>query len=222
MSKMLSWTFFASGNFLMIFGSWTRMFSTLSQLSSAVQWMMQNTFVSCAMNFHETTLDEAWNLQKFSQTTGGGGAAVTTDWGFSAKVIFRWSVKKWSPIVFQRTIWPIISLGIFSHCTCNSVRKGYQHDVMIVVAQYALPELDQLTATAPEDGDWRFTGQPKLCQVMTTVYFCSTLNPFEKHAKMTSIDVDLNHGSDIKDIWDVFSHSSSLCQGSSQPSYNVT
>ena len=80
---------------------------------------------------------------------------------------------------------------------------------MIVVAQYALPELDQLTATAPEDGDWRFTGQPKLCQVMTTVYFCSTLNPFEKHAKMTSIDVDLSHGSDIKDIWDVFSHSSS-------------
>ena len=81
--------------------------------------------------------------------------------------------------------------------------------MMIVVAQYALPELDQLAATAPADGDRRFTGQPKLCQVMTTVYFCSTLNPFEKHAKMTSIDVDLNHGSDIKDIWDVFSHSSS-------------
>ena len=84
-----------------------------------------------------------------------------------------------------------------------------QHDVMIVVAQYALPELDQLATAAPADGDGRFTGQSKLRQVMTTVYFCSTLNPFEKHAKMTSIDVDLNHGSDIKDIWDVFSYSSS-------------
>ena len=40
---------------------------------------------------------------------------------------------------------------------------------MIVVAQYALPELDQLAATAPADGDRRFTGQPKLRQVMTTV-----------------------------------------------------
>ena len=94
--------------------------------------------------------------------------------------------------------------------------------MMIVVAQYALPELDQLATAAPADGDRRFTGQPKLRQVMTNVYFYSTLNPFEKYAKMTSIDVDLSHGSDIKDIWDVFSHSSSLCQGSSQPSYNVT
>ena len=77
---------------------------------------------------------------------------------------------------------------------------------MIVVAQYALPELDQLAAAAPADGDRRFTGQPKLRQVMTTVNFRSTLNPY---AKMTSIDVDLSHGSDIKDIRDVFSHSSS-------------
>ena len=123
MSKMLSWTFFASGNFLMIFGSWTRMFSTLSQLSSAVQWMMQNTFVSCAMNFHETTLDEAWNLQKFSQTTGGGGAAVTTDWGFSAKVIFRWSVKKWS---FAKNNLTHYQLGNIFSLNFNSVRKGYQ------------------------------------------------------------------------------------------------
>ena len=126
-------------------------------------------FFSCAMNFHETTLDQVWNSQKFSQTTGGGGAAVTTDWRFSAKVIFRWSVKN-EVNVFQRIIWPITSLGIFSHCTyLNSVRKGYQHDVMIVVAQYALPELDQLAAAAPADGDGRFTGQPKLRQVMTTV-----------------------------------------------------
>ena len=65
--------------------------------------------------------------------------------------------------------------------TFNSVRKGYQHDVMIVVAQYALPELDQLAAAAPADGDRRFTGQPKLRQVMTTVNFRSTLNPFEKY-----------------------------------------
>ena len=76
--------------------------------------------------------------------------------------------------------------------------------MMIVVAQYALPELDQLATAAPADGDRRFTGQPKLRQVMTNV--CH----------------DLSHGSDIKDIWDVFSHSSSLCQGSSQPSNNVT
>ena len=132
--------------------------------------MYDDTFVSCAMSFHETTSNQVWNSQKFSQTTGDWGTAVTTDWRFSAKVIFRWSVKKWSPIVLQRVIWSIISLGIFSHRTYpNSVRKGYQHDVMIFVAQYALPELDQLAAAAPADGDRRFTGQPKLRQVMTTV-----------------------------------------------------
>ena len=71
---------------------------------------------------------------------------------------------------------------------------------MIVVAQYALPELDQLAAAAPADGDRRFTGQPKLRQVMTTVNFRSgCIQPFI-----------------------LASGAFSLCQGSSQPSYNVT
>ena len=70
-------------------------------------------------------------------------------------------------------------MEIFSHWTFYSVGKGYQHDVMIVVAQYALPELDQLATAAPADGDRRFTGQSKLRQVMTNVYFYSTLNPLK-------------------------------------------